>query len=384
MVDFYKDNENKTSSSSDSTRFQGKVKPDDVIKEQELRAKEIQEEYHKIYKDFEESCGKIDECINEESDTPEQLFDQIFGFFEDAFDKANVKDEKEYQKIKDAIFSQTRKRDRLLSMLEFIKSLLKKLFSAGAGSSLNWQERLKKEIEDLEKELLDENLSPEELISKLERLNLLKFVNLFGPLNFMSMIIKALTIFVALEATSLVGEGFIKELLVREKVVLPENRRIQEEITGNFIMNIVNMLRGVAPLVQDIGALLSIAIIESVTAGVKAEVGIVDTRIPYLLLPVIHEPALPKLPAAEKEVQAKPKEKPKQAPPLAPAKPKPEFIQEVEKKSLPKKKDKGSMRAERRVGTEPRANESSVGGPSSAMQETQLEQHRSERNQERS
>lgn len=377
MVDFYKDNENKTSSSSDSTRFQGKVKPDDVIKEQELRAKEIQEEYHKIYKDFEESCGKIDECINEESDTPEQLFDQIFGFFEDAFDKANVKDEKEYQKIKEAIFSQTRKRDRLLSMLEFIKSLLKKLFSAGAGSSLNWQERLKKEIEDLEKELLDENLSPEELISKLERLNLLKFVNLFGPLNFVSMIIKALTIFVALEATSLVGEGFIKELLVREKVVLPENRGIQEEITDNFIMNIVNMLRGVAPLVQDIGVLLNIAIIESVTAGVKAEVGIVDTRIPYLLLPVIHEPALPKLPAAEKKVQAKPKEEPKQAAPASTA-PEPEVVRE---KKPVRRKDKDSIKTKER-GTEPQANESNV--PPSTVQDPQLAQHISELNLGRS
>ncbi|VVC27381.1 Hypothetical protein CINCED_3A014017 [Cinara cedri] len=377
MVDFYKDNENKTCLNSDNTRFQGKVKLDDVIKEQELRGKEIQGGYHKIYKDIEESRGKMDESINEESDTPEQFCNQIFDFFEDAFDKENMKDEKEYQKIKAVIFIQERKRDRLLSMLEFIISLLKKLFSV--GSSLNLQERLKKEIEDLEKELLDENLSPEKRISKLERLNLLKFVNLFGPLNFMSMTIKALTIFVVLDATSLVSEGFIKELLAGEKLVLLENRVIREKITDKFIMSIVNILSGVAPLAQSIGALFSISIIESVTAGVKTDAGIVDARMLYLLPPVIHGPDLPKLAAAEREVQANLVEGSKQDPPHA--KPEPEVTQKSEKRSS-RKKDKDVIGI-KEIGTEPRASQSNVCEPFSAIQETQLEQYRFEQSQGR-
>lgn len=326
MVDFLKNNENKTSSSSDSTMFQGKIRPEDIIKEQELRAKEIQERYDDTYEDLQDLCAAMDECVDE-PEIEEDLLDKVFDFFKDALNAANVEDEKDHKKIKEAIFSKVSKRDRLLSMLEFIKSLLKKLFSA--GSSLKWQERLTKEIEDLEKELLNKDLSPEKWNSRLERLNLLRLINFLGPLNFINAIIKAITIFVALEATLLVGEGFIKELLVKEKVVLLENRVVQEEITDKFIISIFNMLSGVTPLAKSICTLLSIAVIESVTAGVKAEVGIVDTRIPYLLLTVIHEPALPKLPVAGKEVQAKTLEKTKQAAP-DPAAPKPEVVHKPE------------------------------------------------------
>lgn len=403
MTDFFKNNKNDTDSSSDSARFQGKVKPEDVIKEQELRAQEIHERCHNAYEDFQDLCAAMDECIDE-SEVEEELFDKVFDFFNDTLDAANLENEKDYQTIKEVIFSKARKRDRLLSMLEFIKSLLKKLF--GAGSSLNWQERLKKEIEDLEKELLDKDLSPEERISKLERLNLLRLVNFLGPLNFVNAIVKAITIFVALETTSLVGEGFIKELLVKEKVVLPENRGMQEEITDKFVMNIVNMLSGVVPFAQSIGALLSIAVINSVTAGVKAELRIVDTRIPYLLLPIIHEPALLKLPAEVKKVQAKPVKEPEKTAP-APAKPEPEVVHN--KINTFNMRDKDPMKAKERrteqqhseevktTETEQqcskedvvgqllasRANKSNV-PPSTGMQETQLEQHRSDLNQGRS
>lgn len=397
MTDFFKNNKNDTDSSSDSARFQGKVKPEDVIKEQELRAQEIHERCHNAYEDFQDLCAAMDECIDE-SEVEEELFDKVFDFFNDTLDAANLENEKDYQTIKEVIFSKARKRDRLLSMLEFIKSLLKKLF--GAGSSLNWQERLKKEIEDLEKELLDKDLSPEERISKLERLNLLRIVNFLGPLNFVNAIVKAITIFVALETTSLVGEGFMKELLVKEKVVLPENRGMQEEITDKFVMNIVNMLSGVVPFAQSIGALLSIAVINSVTAGVKAELRIVDTRIPYLLLPIIHEPALLKLPAEVKEVQAKPVKEPKKEPEkTAPAKPEVESKLENEKSFCEKKarncerkarKEEKKQQEQQRGSDDPReqfllaqANKSNV-PPSTGMQETHLEQHRPEMNQGRS
>ncbi|HCE59619.1 MAG TPA: hypothetical protein DEQ74_02190 [Wolbachia sp.] len=377
MKDFFKDNENKTSSSSDNVRAQGKIRPQDIIEEQELKAKEAQEVYHKIYKDLEESCAEMDTCINEECDTPEVLIDKIFDFFQGAFDEAGVEDEKDYQKIKEFFASKARKRDQLLSMLEFIKSLLKKLFSA--GSSLSWQERLKKEIEDLEKELLDKDLSPEEWLSKLERLNLLKFVDLFGPLNFIGAVVKALTIFVAFEATSLVGEGFIKELLVKEKVVLPENRGVKEEITDKFIISIVNMLSDAVPFAKSIGELLSIAVIESVTAGIKTELGIVDTRIPYVVpLLVTPEPVVKKLPV--EEVRTKPVEEPKvEKKPEKPAAPEPKVAPKPKIKSPDESRTVVEGR-ERQRSNDPRvqfllaqANESNV--PPSTVQDPQLAQH---------
>lgn len=187
MMDSF-DNNNE----GDSSIYLGILQAQDLSAEQKLRelkgaAEEIARKVALKTLELErEACGKIDETSSQATLAVEQededyftngidsLLKKLYEFFGPVFNEFEIDaDPKIYEMMKEK-----KEKSWILSLIKFIQDKLKKLIKKICADNLTWNERLAKEIKELEEKLAGGGLSPDEFARVLERLEALQGLKL--------------------------------------------------------------------------------------------------------------------------------------------------------------------------------------------------------------
>lgn len=234
--DFFTDNTNNSNDSG--AKYYAKIRWQDVVKnEAELKAKKAEEQqvYNEAYKEFEKLILEMEKHSKAEQPKVEKtFFDKFFKMFGFLL---NIGEAEGFERqAKNILFKRKEEQEQIFSIIEFLRSLIKKILFLESG--LSWQERLAKEIADLEKKLDDGTISKEQL----QRLELLKCIEFLGPVNLLSALIKIVSVAMVFELGFTIGKEIAQT--VENALSTSEDRKTRvEEMTDNLLANLLEIFK---------------------------------------------------------------------------------------------------------------------------------------------
>ncbi|QKX03045.1 hypothetical protein GOY07_02410 [Wolbachia endosymbiont of Litomosoides sigmodontis] len=180
------------SNSSDSSIFQGKIRPEDLNKTQEankfkgttedlfkkieLQKQEYEELREKAGSEIQGMLTPVMLCNDDltDSDIVKETLAELGKFFQSLFSEFEIEvDPKTYEIIKEK-----RENNLLLSIIKFMHDKLKELVKKVFSRDLSFGEKIDKGIKELEEKLLSGSLSKEGEVTILERLEALRKLKL--------------------------------------------------------------------------------------------------------------------------------------------------------------------------------------------------------------
>lgn len=244
-----------TNKSGDSL-LKAKIREEDLAQQEEIR--KFSEEYNKKinsenYEKFSQLLSKLEVYVKDnEEKIDKNIWQVILSLVKSTLNIFLSEDEN--KQFNNFINKKVKEKDRLFAIVMFMKSLLKNIFKSNwnLDSGLSWQERLIKEVAELEKRLSAGGLTEKEFKMIMERLSILNLIRFLGPVNFIGMVIRIISLLVGFALGVEISEQIIKEGSIKETNTKEES--IQKvEIINNITYDVVNFLKSDSGKITDVG-----------------------------------------------------------------------------------------------------------------------------------